>query len=495
MFKYTVIFFSIIILTINTQAQSVIINKNCKIAYSNILSLKFDNAQKIIEEEKNTNPDNLFIPYLENYIDFLKVTISEDENLFKELEKKVDDRIKQIEKLNDTSVYKKYLIGNINLQWATVRVKFGEYATAAFEINRAYRLLVSNQDRHPDFMPNSITLGILHIIIGIIPDSYDWILNLLSMQGDVTQGQDELKSAFNQCEINSQYNFLKAEVLFYMGMINLSLNPDPKFGNYLLSKLEDMDNNNLLLTYLAINTNMKMGYNKNALALFSTIDTVQNYYPFFYLNYLQGECFLRNMNSAMATQQFNIFTTNFTGENYIKRAWQKTGWAALMVGDTLTYQKAMQKVLISGNTSIDADKNAESVAKSEIIPNIQLLKSRILFDGGYYIKAQNILDKINYTSLSLEGKVEVNYRYGRISQRIKKITNAKKYYKLTIEMGSAFPTYFAANSALLLGNIYEVENDTIRSAHYYNICLDMDFNQYQNSIRGKAKQGLVRVTR
>jgi tetratricopeptide (TPR) repeat protein len=492
--KKIIFVLAILLIATGIKAQTVIINDNCKDAYSNILSLKFEDAQLLISAEKIQNPSNIYILYLENYIDFLKVTISEDQELFQLLKEKVSVRINKIEKLDDTSVYKKYLIGNINLQWATARVKFGEYATAAFEINRAYRLLELNNEEFPEFMPNSITLGILHIMIGIIPDSYNWILNLISMHGDVIQGQNELKFALEECENNSQYIFLKDEVLFYMGMINLSLNPDKNFGNYLLSKLKHTNNKNLLLKYLAINTNMKMGNNKEALKIFSTIDTNQNYYTFYYLNYLHGECLLRNMNTTMAKQQFKIFLNDFTGQNYIKRGWQKTGWANLIEGDTASYQNAMHNVLSHGNTNIDADKNAESTAKSKTIPNIDLLKCRLLFDGGYYFKARSILKNINYDSLSSEERAEVSYRFGRIEQRLDNTIDAKIYYKQTIETSSSFTTYYVANSALLLGNIYEVESDTIRAIHYYNVCLSLEFNQYRNSIRGKAKQGLNRVS-
>ncbi len=493
MYKLLTVLFAIICLDINTQSQTVIINDNCKAAYTNILSLKFDDAQKIIDNEKNKNPENVFVAYLENYIDFLKVTISENEELFDQLEPRVVDRIDIIGELSDTSIYKKYLIGNINLQWATARVKFSEYATAALQINKAYRLLTANQYQFPDFMPNTITLGVLHIIIGIVPDSYTWILNLISMQGDVPQGQNELKTAYETCEVTTQYNFLIPEVLFYMGMINLSVNPDPNFGKYLLSKLNNIDDNNLLLTYLAINTNMKIGNNTNALNLFSTIDSSQNYYPFYYLNYLHGECFLRNMDAPMAQQQFNIFLTKFTGENYIKDAWQKTGWASLIAGDTVAYRKAMINVLNYGNTTIDADKNAEQEAKSKMIPNIELLKSRLLFDGGYYDKALIILNNINSDNLSAAEKAEVNYRLGRIAQSVNNYTDAINYYKLTIKKASSLPEYYAGNSALKLGNIYEIENNKSQAMYYYNVCLDLNFTQYRNSIRAKAKQGIRRM--
>lgn len=481
-------------LTTGIQAQHVIINNNCAAAYIDILSLKFEDAQKRIEDERKRNPQNLYVSYLENYIDFLKVTISEDEELFNSLEKKVSDRIDVIKTLNDTSRFKKYLIGNINLQWATVRARFGEYAISAFEINRAYRLLEANNKSFPNFTPNLITLGILHIMIGIVPDTYNWILNLISMYGSVSQGQNELKLAYENCKTDTTYSFLKDETLFYMGMIGLSMTPSPEFADYLISELEHASTNSLLLKYLTINTMMRSGKNGDALRLYSTIDSSENYYPFYYLDYLHGECYLRTLNTNMARKEYDIFLSNFTGQNFIKAAWQKTAWAALIDQDTIGYYAAMQNVLIYGITSIDADKSAEREAKNEIIPNVELLKCRLLTDGGYYSKAQNILINLVDAKLPLVDKVEKNYRLSRIFQEIKNYPKAKKHYAITIELGSSLSAYYAANAALKLGNIYEIENDTIRAIHYYNVCLDMDFDEYRNSIRGKAKQGLKRVS-
>ena len=475
-----------------TQAQTIIINQNCKTAYANILSLKLDDAQQALNNEKLANPQNVFVPYLENYIDFLKVIISEDQDLFNYYKNKVNSRIDIIEKLSDTSQYKNYLIGNVNLQWAIARAKFGEYATAAFQINKSYRLLNANNDKFPNFTPNLITLGILHIMIGVVPSSYQWILDLISMQGDVNQGQKELKNAYDACQKNKQYSFLQNEVLFYMGMINLSVNPDEQFAHYLLNKLNTADVNNLLLTYLAINTNMKIGNNSSALELFSTINHSANYYPFYYLNYLHGECLLRNLNTTAATEQLNIFLEKFTGKNYIKLAWQKIAWAYLINGDTLAYKKNMQNALIYGNTYVDGDKNANKAAETNSIPNVKLLKSQLLFDGGYYKKAKTILINID-DSLSVNQNVEITYRLGRIAQKTNNIDKAKQYYKTTIENGSSLKTYYAANSALLLGNIYELENDKTKAIYYYNVCINLKFEQYSNSIKGKAKIGLQRV--
>jgi len=99
--------------------------------------------------------------------------------------------------------------------------------------------------------------------------------------------------------------------------------------------------------------------------------------------------------------------------------------AALIDQDTIGYYAAMQNVLTYGITSIDADKSAEREAKNEIIPNVELLKCRLLTDGGYYSKAQNILINLVDAKLPLVDKVEKNYRLSRIFQEIKIIPKQK----------------------------------------------------------------------
>ncbi len=485
---------TLILLIHSVFSQTVNINNNCKLAYEDILSLKFKDATQRIEIEKVSNPDNIFIPYLENYIDFLKVTVGEDEELFKLVEDSIQYRINRINSLPDNSKYKKYFIGNINLQWATAQLKFGNYATGAIGINRSYRLIKKNNNEYPNFIPNSITLGILHIIIGLVPDSFDWFLNIISMEGDVQQGYLELIQAYEDCSKNSRFDFLKNEILFYTGMVDLNLKPNPEIAKLLLSDKIIMNKDNLLLTYLSINILMKNGKNNDALELFNSFDFTNDYYPFYYLNYLHGDCYLRKLNTKKAIEEYQIFKNNFKGQNYIKDAWQKIAWCELINSDTIAYLKAMDNVLLNGETNIDADKSAEQSAKNkELIPNVELLKSRLLFDGGYYESSKELLLEIPEHKLTSKQLVEKNYRLARISHEVADYKNAKKYYSTTIETGRLFPEYLAANSALKLGNIYEIEKNTKMAVYYYQLCLEIDFDEYRNSIRGKAKQGLLRV--
>lgn len=473
--------------------SQVTVNEQCKTAYQDILALKFDTAKYSLALEKTTNPENLFVPYLKNYIDFLTVFIGENESRFNELEKNKSIRIDLINKLSDTSRYKKYMLGNIHLQWAVAGLKFKEYFTAAIEINKAYRLLEKNEELFPEFLPNKISLGVLHIMIGMVPEKYQWVLNIISMKGSVVQGREELTLVLEQSNQNEIYGYLKTETLFYLGFVDLNINPDPKQLQFLLEELEPNRKNNLLLTYLTITVLMRTGQNDSALKVLDEKMESDDFYPFYYLDYLRGECHLRKLNTESANRAYTFFLNRFKGRNHIKDAWRKKGWAYLFGQDTVNYLSCLEKVIDVGTDDVDIDKEALREAESGIIPNVELLKSRLLFDGGYYRKSDSILTKMDTCNLQMEEKVERVYRLGRSAHQQGKTRDAISFYKTTIINGEFIDRYFAGNSALKLGEIYENKKGFSKALFYYRLCLDLDFKEYENSIHSKAKAGIERV--
>jgi len=478
----------------NLQSQEVVLTENCKSAYEDILSLKFGGGRILLQSEKAENPDNVYTDYLENYIDFLQLFIGENEDDFKFLEHNKSERIKKINKLDDSSPYKKYMLGNIHLQWAVARLKFNEYFTAAFEINKAYRLLEANNKDFPDFIPNKISLGLLHILIGLVPDNYQWVLDLISMKGNVEQGRAELADVLQKSTSDPAVAYLRDETLFYIGFVELNINPDRKYAINFLYQIEDAKQDNLLLSYLCINILIRTGQNEKAIAEFAKLPTGRAYYPFYYLNYLEGECLLNKLEFTEAYRKYRLFLTSFSGKNYLKDAIRKMAWTALLAGDTLTYFDHLDQVSKIGSNDIDVDKQAIREADEHRVPQIDLLKARLLFDGGYYLKSDSIITQINFADLTVDQNLEVLYRKARIADESGEIEQAKKNYKSTIEKGQDSKRYFAGNAALKLAGIYESEGNLSQAEHYYRTCLKMDFTEYRSSIRTKAKAGLKRVT-
>ena len=127
-------------------------NENCKQAYTDVMCLRFIQAGNRIAAEKKANPANQ-VPYIiENYIDFLKVLIGEEEKDFIRLKNNKEARLQKLAAEGNESPWYLYSQSMIYLQTGVARIKFGEYVNAVLDINRAYRLLMDNQRKFHDFV-------------------------------------------------------------------------------------------------------------------------------------------------------------------------------------------------------------------------------------------------------------------------------------------------------------------------------------------------------
>ncbi|MCF6358270.1 MAG: hypothetical protein L3J54_10740, partial [Draconibacterium sp.] len=325
----------VLFLIITYQGNSQVSNSpDCKQAYKEIMSMKFEQAEEYLTSEKKTTPENIYPYYLENYIDFLKIFISEDEEIFDNAEDNKLQRIKLIEALPDTSPYRNYLLANVNLQWAFARLKFKEYFSAAIELNRAYHLIEENTENFPDFYPNKITHGVIKIIVGLVPEKYNWILSIISIEGSVEDGTNELYEVLQLSNSDTNYAYLQEETIFYLGFVELNINPDKTKSLILLEEILPLADSSLLFAYMGVNILTKTAQNDKAEILFNKIQNRAGYYPFYYLDYLNAEFYLKKLDTDNARKLYSKFLKNFKGKNYIKDAWRKIAWTYLLEGNT-----------------------------------------------------------------------------------------------------------------------------------------------------------------
>ena len=132
--------FIVIFLLIGLHAQATFEwNENCQKAYTEIIHLKFKHGKKLLEIEKQQNPQNLLPYFIENYIDFLTIQIGEEQRDFNRLKENKNYRLDILEEGDKDSPWFLYSQAEVHLHWAGNRLKFNEYLTAAYEINKAYR--------------------------------------------------------------------------------------------------------------------------------------------------------------------------------------------------------------------------------------------------------------------------------------------------------------------------------------------------------------------
>ena len=106
------------------------------------------------------------------------------------------------------------------------------------------------------------------------------------------------------------------------------------------------------------------------------------YFKFVYLDYLLGLTKLNRLDND-ADKYFQNFINNCNGNDYLKTSEQKLAWYYLLKGDTVKYIEHMADVEKMGDNAIDEDEQAELEAEKNEVPNVSLLKGRLLCDGEY----------------------------------------------------------------------------------------------------------------
>jgi tetratricopeptide (TPR) repeat protein len=181
------------------------------------------------------------------------------------------------------------------------------------------------------------------------------------------------------------------------------------------------------------------------------------------------------------------------GVSFIKDSNLRLAWVALLKGNDEAYRAFVGKVKSAGYTFQDKDQQALNEV-DDAVPNKLLLKARLLFDGGYYTKALDLLSRSDENNFSVgRDRTEFFYRLGRILDEIGKGEEAVGKYERAIKAGKSLKYYFAANSALQAGKILERKKDLSKAKAFFDLAIQMKDHDYEGSIETQAKAGLKRI--
>jgi len=253
-----------------------------------------------------------------------------------------------------------------------------------------------------------------------------------------------------------------------------------------------MDNSSLLKSYLQGYVSARSARNDNAIEYLQKRPKGSEYLNFPVLNYHLGNAKL-NRGDADANIYLINFLKEYKGINYVKDAYLKLAYYFYLRGDNAKYNTFLKMVKTHGSLYDEKDKQALKEA-TDAAPDMDLLKARLYFDGGYYPKALAELAGKDAGDFKLKrDQIELYYRLGRIYDEAGRDSDAVVSYQKAINSGKVSSYYYAANAALSIGSIYEKKGDKAKAASYYKQAIAMKDHEYENSIESKAKDGLKRM--
>jgi len=459
-------------------------------AYFEIQKLRIQSARDLINEERDTNAENGFVQYLDNYADLHYLLISEDKTAYKKLIEKEDERLSQLSKLPDSSPYKRFFQAEIRMHWAFAKIKFGNEVSGSWDIIKAYRLLDENHKKFPTFLPTLKSLGLLHVLIGSVPDNYNWVTKILGLKGNIKLGVQEIQTVIRE-EPFFQQEAQLIDLLLHAYTLQLSDIQRKK-----IEQLPKEQPDNLLLHFFATTILIKESNSRQASFYLNSAPTGNLYISFPFLNYLKGEIALQQGKYDVASSWYLLFQKDYKGFNYIKDSNLKLFMCQWLTNHDAPANLYIKRVDENGSAIIEADKFAQRFAEEYLSGKITsqqkiLYKSRYAADGGYLDEALDILEPFSEkTFSSLESKAEFNYRKGRIFQKSDKTDQSIPYFERAVLLTKNSSIGFGANAALQLGYIFRDKRQNEKAVIYFKTAMTYKKHEYKNSIDNKARAAL-----
>ena len=462
-----------------------IINEHVQAIHQKTLQLKLTEVAEELHVRRLAEPGNKMYDFLESYTWFFSLFILEEVAQYKKGLARKKKLLENIRQGNPDSPYYLFCQAEILLQWATIHLKFNEKTKAAYDVYEAYNMLLENKKKFPNFHENNKSLSIIHALAQSLPS---WVQKLSGIKGSVNQGTKEIEYLVNNL---SAYPLFRQEILAIYAYILFYTRHEKEKAYDVITKYKMADPSSPLMIFLTASITQKTGRNDEAIKILESRQKLSGQIPFYYLDFIYGKYKLYRLDKN-ADQFMLTFVQNFKGRHYIKEAYQKLYWYELLTGGS-TYQRNfyLQKVISQGNALIDEDIQALSECKGSI-PNVVLLKARLLYDGGYYQRSKKILTESSMIAYSLQDTEEYHYRLARNLDALSQKADAIHHYKKTISVHQG-KKYFACSAALQLGLLYEKDKNFTQARMYLKKCLDLHPEGYSTSLHQKAKVALARI--
>lgn len=468
-----------------------VMNPNCIAAYNAIFDLRYTEARKLIQDEKIHNPGNGITVLLEDYLDYLYLQNTNNKGAYDKWGDRKSDRIDSIQDNDKNSPYYLFAQAEVYMHWGMLKAQFGDYSSSIFDLNKAKKLLNENAEKYKDFTPNKKSQAWLELVFGAIPSNLKGIASFFGVKGNVESGYKHLEAAKAELA-NSKFSFYNDELIYLICQANVDVLHTKTGYERLIAMLNEMNEKSLLKKYMQGFVAFKMGHSADAIGFLSAAPQGGEYLTLPAINYYLGNAKLCRMDNNADDYLLKFIKEN-QGQMYVKDTYSKLAYFALMNNDEAGYNNYLKLVRAKGAATDEKDKQALKEA-NDARPDLDLLKARFYFDGGFYTNALTLLKKQDVNDLKLmRDKIELYYRLGRVYDRMNNGADALTNYQKSISIGSTSSYYYAANAALFSGMIYEQKKDYKKATELYNTALQMKNHEYQNSIDTQAKEGLTRI--
>lgn len=462
-------------------------------AYRQITRLEMVSAHATLATLNRTDPTNRIVDFLHYELDFLTAIVSEKESAVSQFERMAQRRIDRVRQVHPDAPWRGHCLGEMYMMRGILAYKQRDYLRAASDIRKGHQAIQTGLKRFPRFLPARRDLAILSILVSTVPDRYQWAIEWLSgIDGEIGSGFSTLQKVSHT--LNKQHHFLAQETSFLEAMLTYHVLGNKKDGVALSRFLFQQDKTHPFLLFLHASLAQESGRNDETIRLLHQRPTIHQQIPFPYLDYLLGKAFLFSLDLNRAESTIRQFLEGWSGSSLRADALQKLAWCSLLQGNMSGYSRLMVQCAQLTDVVLEQDKQAQLDAAQNVIPQPDLLRARLLFDGGYLDQARLVIDRLDPASLAREDdQLEYDYRLGRIAQSAGDEELAIRSFERCWAGGHLSEQHVVCASALQLGQIHLEKGASEAARIWFVRCLETEPNRYRDGLHQKAKAGLMKV--
>ncbi len=364
------------------------------------------------------------------------------------------------------------LLSELYLQRGIIEYQNEHSLTAISYFSRAYNYWKEYEEIDTGNHYNLKLSGIFNLLIGNLPHPYSQMAGWFGFEGDVKKGIEDLK-AYLKLQTDTYGDYF--EGLIYLSFSYLKLTKDE-------SQIRDFieEHSSLNLPEFIQSLILRCANKIHQPQLCVNILNSKSNFPI--LVYLQGKYQVQSQ-SKFAEHYLKQFLTLEKSNQFKSDAFRYLSWHFLLKGDTVSYQQYQDSIKVRDDYPTSEDKQAKFESNLSEVPNISLLKARLLFDKGEYELASTMLLSEKQNINSKDDLIEYHYRLGRCYQYLIKENQALYQFKQSVVLGRESKRYFAPYSAIYASKIFLAKNDFINAKFYLQKAEDLNNGEFKYSIK------------
>ena len=346
----------------------------------------------------------------------------------------------------------------------------------------AYKNVYKNLDLFPDFKPSLKMDGFFNTAISNLPPFVKWAASFFGVSGDLDYGFNLL---YENYESQKNIKGINAESALFI-ILSAKINKTPELVYDFSNSLDSSISQTFIHSYFRANIAFRIGKNEEAMNTMKNMDVGNNSSAAVIYNYMYGKILLRKLDPN-AGYYLSRYLSNLEKKEYLKEMNYNLALFYLTNNDPEKYREYCEIVRDEGMDINERDREALYDASLDYFPDVNLVKARLLLDGGYYDRYGLAMDSFDTNNFSvLAYKLEYTFLGARFNAVNNNINMAIEQFNEVIEKGHDEDYYFASEAALRLGDIYYSMGDKNIAHDHYQKSIKLYKKDYYEYIEDKA---------